>query len=355
MAILSSITDAMRGMFFGTRSIVGVSIGSSSIKLCEVQYRHKKAQLKRFAIGPLPPGVVQNREIINSIVVTDVLKDLVQRSGVRGFASATSVNSPSIVLKSIPFETGNKKDIEERLAWEIEQYIPYDPNEVIYDYDISSDNEVLVAATQRGTVESCSLIVEESGLKATSLSPEIVALANIIDRTHSFAEGESVICADIGAETIRMVACSRGRIHLHKEVQLGGSHLTNEIARELSVRLEDAEVFKVTPGMNGVPQEVIDLNSVMNHNFALEVRKFIDMFRASSSKFSLRTAYFCGGASKGYDFYRTMQDQSGITVSPLNPFQWCSYDPKFAQLEDIHEMAATVVMPLALTLPLGGA
>ena len=70
-------------MLFGSNKLVGLDIGTSSIKLVEVETSRKGVQLTTFAFIPTPPGAIAAGEILNPEALSDAVKHLVAQTRTR--------------------------------------------------------------------------------------------------------------------------------------------------------------------------------------------------------------------------------------------------------------------------------
>src|SRR5437868_4609276 len=76
----------------GSDTCIGLSIGSSSIKLVELKKGGKTWKLLHFGIVQLPEDVIINREIINQIAVVDNLKTLIGQLKLKSKSVCTALS-----------------------------------------------------------------------------------------------------------------------------------------------------------------------------------------------------------------------------------------------------------------------
>src|SRR5690242_17152716 len=119
---------------FGGTTQIGVSIGSSSVKIAELKKTGKSYSLVHFGIAQLPDEAISNREIINHMAVVDAVKGLVTQLKLKGKSVITSRSGASVIVKKILLEQTSPKELDDAILWEAEQYVPFDINEVVYDY-----------------------------------------------------------------------------------------------------------------------------------------------------------------------------------------------------------------------------
>src|SRR4030065_2000583 len=118
----------MRGkMMWGKKKdVVGLDIGSSSIKLVELKEGKNGYRLQNLAISALPPEAIVDGALMDSATIIDVIKDLIGQAKTKTKNAVTSVSGHSVIVKknTPPFMT--EAELEESIQWESEPYIPVD-------------------------------------------------------------------------------------------------------------------------------------------------------------------------------------------------------------------------------------
>ena len=115
--------------------LIGLDIGSHSIKLVEIDHGKKGRILKNFGVIGLPPdsiveGSIKEREIVSS-AITSLYKNL----GVSNKNVAFSISGYSVILKRIKLSAVKNSEIEKTIHEEAEQYVPFDISEVNLDFE----------------------------------------------------------------------------------------------------------------------------------------------------------------------------------------------------------------------------
>src|SRR3954452_15145385 len=144
---------------FGGGSALGLSVGTSAIKLVELKKSGKVWKLLHFGIVQLPEDVIVNREIVNQIAVVDNIKTLTNQLKLKTKSVCTSLSGTSLIIKRMTLEVPNIKELQEQVFWEAEQYLPFDVSEVVMDFQMLSrgrDNktDVLLVAIKRSVLDN---------------------------------------------------------------------------------------------------------------------------------------------------------------------------------------------------------
>lgn len=356
-SFLTRISDLLSSLDSGG-SAVGLSIGSSAIKLVELKKTGKNWKLLHFGVVQLPDDVIVNREIVNHIAVVDCIKTLVGQLKLKTKAVCTGMSGTSLIIKRMMVEVPNVKELQEAVFWEAEQYLPFDASEVVMDFQVLSRSrdartDVILVAVKRSVLDSYTGCIEDSGLKAGIVDAEYFALQNLFEANYPVNPSEAVAIADIGAAAIKLVVVHGGIPVYTKDTPIGGRNLTAEIQKHLNLSYADAETLKVSGQTNGMPQEVSDLMSLMADNFAVEIKRALDFYNASSSGAPVSYILLGGGSSKIPELSRIVEEKVGLPTQVMNPFNAISYDPAIFTQEYVTAIAPIAAVPIGLALRAG--
>ena len=119
-------------------SLVGLDIGSSSVKAVELSMKGKN---KGFELtqprrrGRSPEAIVQG-VFLNSSAIVDAIREAVEQRKIKTKEVAAAVSGHSVIVKKVSLPTMTRDELEDQIQWEAEQYIPFDVNEVNLDFQI---------------------------------------------------------------------------------------------------------------------------------------------------------------------------------------------------------------------------
>jgi type IV pilus assembly protein PilM len=344
--------------FGGGDTAVGLSIGTSSIKLVELKRSGKAWKLLHFGMVQLPEDAIVNREVVNAIAVVDSLKRLLSQIKLKSKAVCTAISGTSVIIKRMQLETPNLKELQEQIFWEAEQYIPFDITEVVMDYHVISrgkdaKTDVILVAVKRGILDSYMSCIEEANLKAKIVDADYFALQNLFEANYQPNASEAVALIDIGASSTKFVVVQAGIPVFTKDSSLGGKTLTQEIQKHLNLSFADAETLKTGGQNGGMPQEVSELMNVMAENIGTEIKRTLDFYNASSSGASVSYILLAGGSSKIPGLSKVVEDATGLPTQTLNPFNSISYDPAVFSQDYVGTIAAIASVPIGLALRAG--
>jgi type IV pilus assembly protein PilM len=355
--VFSNLSELLS--FNNGQTAVGLSIGSSSIKIVELKKAGKIWKLLHFGIVQLPEDVVVNREIVNPIAVTESVKTLVNQIKLKNKSVCTAISGTSMIIKRMMLEVPNMRELQDQVFWEAEQYLPFEVSEVVMDYHVlSRDKEnktdILLVAVKKAVLDSYMSAIEASGLKPKIVDVDFFALQNLYEANYPMNPNEAVAIVDIGASALKITVVHGGVPVFTKDSAVGGRNLTAEIQKNLNLSYVDAETLKIGGGQGATtPQEVSDLMHVMAENFATEIKRALDFYNASSSGAPVSYVLLAGGSSKLPGLSKIVEESVGLPTQLINPFNSISYDPAIFTQEYLTNIAPIASIPIGLALRAG--
>ena len=129
-------------MVFGPKNqLIGLDIGSHTIKAAEVQETKKGWMLKKFGMIDIEPGAIEEGVVKNPQIVSNAIRQLYESHSLRQNRVAISIGGYSVIVKNITIQNMPEEQLYESINFEAEQYIPFDINDVNLDFQILGDSE----------------------------------------------------------------------------------------------------------------------------------------------------------------------------------------------------------------------
>jgi type IV pilus assembly protein PilM len=335
------------------KSYVGLSIGASSVKIVELRKKSNSWMMTAYANIPVEEVLSDQREVINATNLTFAIKEALAASKVKAKEVCSSLVGSGVIIKNLTIAVANKKELEDQVYWEAEQYIPFDISDVVIDYQTireskTNEFEVVVVAVKNDYMDQYVGVIEESGLQLRVMDVEVFALQNCFESNYTVPPNEAVLIADIGAMSTKVTICADGAPLFTKDAPYGGITVTNEIQRELKLAtFVDAESLKTSETL---PQEVAEIVSRMCHVLGTELKRSIDFYNASNLGPPVSAVYLSGGGARAQGMIPVVQEYVGVPVQIVNPFERIQGDPKKMSQEFLDSIAPEAVIPIGLAI-----
>lgn len=332
-------------VFSSKKDLIGIDVGSSSVKLVRLRESRGNYQLVNVGVLPLAAETIVDNTIMDSASIVDVIKNLVVGMKVKGKRVSTSVSGHSVIIRKIMLSIMTEEELEASIQWEAEQYIPFDLSEVNIDFQIlgpdakdPSQMNVMLVAAKKDYVDDFVSVFIEAGLDPVVMDIDCFAVENTFDVNYGFVEDEVVALVDLGASAIN-VNVLKGDVSLFtRDIQAGGNLIREELQKRLGLSSEEAERAKLgSRNVNDVdPEAIEDVLTDAVHNLVQEVQRSLDFFSATSGDDKILRVYLTGGVSKSRLVCETLEETLGIPTEVLNPFRNISasekeFDPEYLE------------------------
>jgi len=345
-------------LFSRKGNVIGLDIGSSSIKLLELAEVKGGYQLRNFGIAPLPPEAIVDGALMDSVTIVDAIRGLTSALRIKTKDVVTSVSGHSIIVKKINIPTMTEDELEESIQWEAERYIPFDINDVNIDFQILGPTEgseelmdVVLVAAKKDIINDYLSVIIEAGFTPVIVDIDSFALENMFEANYPIRRDEITALANIGASVTNINILKRGVSSFTRDIFTGGNAITEEIQRQLNVDFEEAENLKLGNRMDEASQKVIQevLRSALN-SLATEVAKSLDFFHSQSSHEKVDRLFLSGGCAKINGIEKVVEEQAGIPVEIVNPFKEVDCSKRDLDVDYLKEMEPIMAVSVGLAL-----
>lgn len=281
------------------KSIVGLDIGTSSIKAVEIT--QDKFDFIITAFAQVDIAGEQGRR--------DALNDLFKAGGFRTKRVATAVSGKSVIFRFINMVEMSEDNLTNAIKFEADKYIPFEVDEVQLDtqklMDLPALEEggqdemkVLLVAAKRSIVQDQSEMLSDLGLQPASIGVDSFALGNAYELNDIVSPGlaeadHTVALVDIGFSKSSINILRNNVTHFAREVSMGGQDLTNAITRRFGLEPFEAEALKRDPQEQAM--EVQDAVAPVLDDLGNEINLSFDFFE-NQFEGEVQEVYLSGGS-----------------------------------------------------------
>jgi type IV pilus assembly protein PilM len=345
-------------MFFKSTKVIGLDIGTSYIKLAEVDGSKKGASLVSFGIAPTPANSMNGRgEIQDPAAISAVLQNLVKEIKTKRKNVSVGIWGSGVMVKKITGPRLAPKDLQANLRFEAEQYIPFDINEINLDFAILSKNQsaetmdYLLVAAQRKALFQIAEIVETSGLQCSVVDVSGFSLANVFQMTYGVKPGDVSAVLNCGATFTNIVVVDGADVMLCRDVPAAGNLITSEISKAMSVSFEEAEALKISFSTGQNPaQEVQEVVRSAVDDLVSQIQKAFEFYTASSPDSPIQRIFVSGGTSQMSLFKETLKSAVNIPIEKLSPFVNIGYNSRAMSDQYIQQITPYSAVAIGLAL-----
>ncbi len=330
-------------MLFSTKKdLIGIDVGSSSVKLVRLRESRGNYQLVNLGILPLAAETIVDNTIMDSSAIVEAISNLIVGMKVQGKRVATSVSGHSVIIRKIMLSIMTEEELDASIQWEAEQYIPFDLSEVNIDFQIlgpdakdPSQMNVMLVAAKKDYVDDFVGLFSEAGLEPVVMDIDCFAVENTFDVNYGFVEDEVVALVNMGASAISVNILKADVSLFTRDIQAGGNIIRDELQKRLGLSSEEAERAKLGERNVGDvdPETIDDVMVDAVGNLVQEVKRSLDFFSATSADDKIAKIYLTGGVSKSRQVCEVLEKSLGLKTEVINPFRNVTVNEKEFDLE----------------------
>ena len=340
-------------MFFSGKGTVGLDIGSSYIKAVKLKELKGGYELELCHLHSLPPELIVDGSIIDSLRLVDSLKEMLKTGGIKAQNVAISISGhSSVIIKRISLPEMSEEELSESIKFEAEQYVPFDIEDVNLDFQIIGPKDepgqmdVILVAVKKDIINEYIQVVKEAGLTPVVVDIDSFALENMYGINYEIEPGKNVALLNIGASTINMSILKGGISVFTRDSSLGSNLHTEALQREFNISYESAEKLKRGESVENVsPEDAGAVIESASEEILSEISRSFDYYRSTTVHEDIAEVVLSGGCALIKNFASMITERSGIETKIAEPFRNIRIPKKLdvAYIEEIAPMMAVAV------------
>ena len=242
------------GLFYKDKPLFGLDLGSSSLKVMQIAKQGKQQQIIGYGVTSFEPQTIKDGIIMDPIALAKVTKVLFQNNIIGEITTrrvALSVPVARTYNRVMTLPHMSKKDLDQAVRMEAEQYIPVPLDSLYIDYSVTTQNkdsfELLVVAVPKPLIDSYITYTDLLGLEACVLETTIAASSRLV--AHAEHDNIPTILIDFGSLSVDITIYDKQMI-VTGTVAGGGDTFTDLISEKLDVSQQVAHTIKTKYGLN---------------------------------------------------------------------------------------------------------
>ncbi|MBQ4358952.1 MAG: type IV pilus assembly protein PilM [Proteobacteria bacterium] len=340
--------------------LLGLDIGSSSVKMCLLKDVRNTYEIELIDREEFPSDAIVEGSILDRSSVSRKIRAMLSRNKVRQKQCAIAISGFSVIVKRLRLANMSDEELASSIKWEVEQHIPYDSNEVVYDTVVlgrspqQNSMDILLVASKRDAVNDYIAVAKDAGLDVRVVDVASFALQNMVETIYGASgEGDCIGVINIGASVTSMTMMTDGVTAFTRDITIGGNQITEEIQKKLGITREEAENFKTGNILEGgamIPREVEEITCQVSEMIANEIKRSIAFFYETTGRESIDRLILCGGVVKNASTLRILESTLGENIVLANPFMNLQFNMKLYSPESLENLALESAVALGLAL-----
>lgn len=299
------------------KKILGIEIGSSTIKLIEVKKKGTVLVVEKFSLMKTPKDCVQDGVMTNIEPIYNIISKEIKEKRYQAKKAVVLLQSTTIIIRNLVVDTRPEKVIKQILAIKPEEYLPVEQGQYQIDFKILDSGvyeqdgrmEMLLVAAPNNIVLHTLNLVESLKLKPIRMTIPSEALVNV------FGEGtqiegvseENVLVLDIGWKSTTATIISRGQAVLTRIIDFGtyavDDMMNHSLRDSFMQKGEGASPEELRAEYDAYLQELI--RPQIEYSIIAEVERILQFYYSRFDNRPIQKIYFMGGGAEiqGLQFY----------------------------------------------------
>lgn len=331
--------------------ILSIDIGSTGIRIIEFEYPSSGGLiLQAFSRVEF---VEQLSEANRVEIITTSLRQAYDKGDFTTKRASIGLSGQAAFMRfvNLPPVSEEESRIKQIVEYEAKQNVPFPMDEVIWDYQLTSgadeDLEVMFVVIKNDIVESIVEAVSSVGLRPSLVDFAPSALYNVARANH-VGDNECSMVLNIGGRCTTLLFLD-GRRFFARTIPIGGFSITQQVSKEFSISIEEAETLKRRHGfvaLGGAYEEpesevAATISKIVRNVMTRlhgEVNRSISVYRTQQKGNKPSQLYLSGGSSTMAFTDHFFSEKLRMEVSYLNPFKIVSLS-KSLDVKELEETA----------------
>ena len=336
---------------------IGVDAGTAFVKIVEIAKRGDGVALANCSFMPfrVPPNAPP--EALRQ-VQAKAIDAAIKKCGCKCRDIVVGVPGNSAFIRNIKLPPVPASKIDQIVRYEIQQTIPFPIENIALDYQVlepdeSSEVEVIMVAMKGEMAETFIHDIEQAKVKVGIVDSIPLALYNCY-RFNGYSNKEDCTAIiELGAATSTILIELNGELRYCRSVSIGGNDITQAIAKEFNIAIQQAERIKTQHGIIFPESQESNFNEDQKRvsraivgvldKLMGEVKLTVGYFRSLTGATAISRAVLAGGSAMLKNVRPFLADRLGVQVEILNPFKKVSVPKNLINSRRVAPMFATAV------------
>ena len=338
-------------------NLVGVDIGSSSIKVCQLKESRKGLELVRLGFAQLPAETIVDGHVMNSSAVVETLARVFHDRKIKQRDVAMSVSGQSVIIRKITVPMMTPAELAEQIQWEAEQHIPFDIKDVQIDYEVlrrrpeAGQMDLLLVAAKKDEISDYAQLARDAKLRPQVVDIDAFTIQNIFEFSRGLPPEQTVALINVGASLSTLNIVARGVSTFTRDIANGGNLISDEIRKRLGISFEQAEDFKCGRAEAGAPPvQVAQVMESVIDSIAGEIQRSLDFFMATSGEAEIARIFLMGGTARIALLPQAIERRARVQVEVFTPLEKIAVDTATVDPAMLSSVSAQLAVALGLAM-----
>lgn len=302
----------------------GIDVGQCSLKALKLQQVGEQVEI-------LASDVVEHDTMLAqadaeaTAMISKAIQTFAQRNDIKGCKIAIAVPGQQTLTRFTKMPPVEAKKIPDMVQYEASQQIPFDMDEVVWDYQVfqdkdSPDVEVGIFAIRRELIRNYVAYFTEQGVEPMLVQTSPMASYNAAKYEGVQPEGKAVVLLDMGALATDLIVMEGNRIWA-RPVPIGGNKFTEALMSAFKIPFAKAEKLKRAAATSKYARQVFAAMRPIFADLVAEVQRSVGYYTSTHREAHVTRVIGMGNAFKLAGLQKFLQQNLQMEVERLAGFK----------------------------------
>ncbi len=299
------------------QAVWGLDVGKCALKALKIR-AGGEGQIDLLAQAYLEhEQILSQPDADREALIATALEKFLSRNDISDTPVVVSVPGQHTLARFSKLPPVEAKKIAEIVRYEAEQQIPFDMDEVIWDYQTfqeedTPDIEVGIFAMKRDLIRDYLLHYENAGIEPAIVQSAPLALYNC-GRFDGLLTDKTTVLLDIGAENTDLIIASSYGLWT-RTIPLGGNTFTETLVKAFKLSFSKAENLKRTATSSKYARQIFQTMRPVFADLVQELQRSIGFYTSTHRDAELVKVVGMGNAFKLPGLQKYLQQNLGLDV-----------------------------------------
>jgi len=316
-------------MATATQGVWAIDIGANSLKAVRMRQGQDGLEVTGFDYVEhsqmLSAGNLSEEQ--KQEIVAATIHQFVQRNSTGADEVAVSIAGQSCFVRFVKLPPVEQKGILKVVQYEAVQQIPFDINEVEWDWQLMGDpnsqnKEVGIFAIKNDVISSILDHCSRENMRVSCVQISPIALYNYLlyDQNNFGKDGKTTVILDMGTESTTLVACTKNGLW-QRTIRIGGNTFTEAIADAFNLKFQKAEKLKRNAAMSKHMRQLFGAMRPVFTDFGSEVQRSLGFYTSGAKNATVSKLIVLGGGMRLQGIAKYLQQSLSIPVVKPDSFE----------------------------------
>ena len=314
-------------LFKKSESLIAVDVGSTAVKIVELDLKADKPRLINMASVPVTGEIFSNNILKEADQIAQKITTLLETNGISDKRAVIAIPGPSVFTKKVKTSRAPLAELAVNVQFEAGSFIPHNIDAVKLDFHVVGESgktqlDILVVAAKLEVVDSFVDSLTIAGIDTAVVDVDYFALQNCFELAYPEYVDKTVALINMGARYSSISICRGGESIFTGDISIGGKVFTDAIMQELSCDAAIAESLKRDYTASEHAQAVQDVLERKVEYVAGEINRQLSLFwNATGEDGGVDQIFLTGGGALIKGLPEELKEKTDIQCDILDPLK----------------------------------